>query len=157
MSGTGEDRRELQTLPGTQPFQRDAHTRKVEPNAPYETKASSKGNSGSSSIPWFSGLWLRMSGELHYHSLCFRVAQGIVLTPPAHTAKSISPAERSEELCRRWEGPVLSLSQPGCYSPGVSFDHRISSAASSSSLAPGSGVCRLLWLEVEHKPHLLPP
>lgn len=98
-----------------------------------------------------SGLWLRMSGELHYHSHCFGAAQGTVLTPPAHTAKSISPAVGNEELWR-WEGPVLSLSQPV-----LSFHHRISSAASSSSLALGSGFSTLPWLVVEHKPHLQPP
>lgn len=97
-----------------------------------------------------SGLWPRMSGELHYHSHCFGAAQGAVLTPPAHTAKSISPAVCSEELWRCWEGPVLSLSQPGSYSPVVSFHHRISCAASSSSLALGSGFSRLPWLIGSH-------
>ena len=43
MSGTGEDRRELQTLIGSQPFQGDFQTRKIETNALYEMKASSKG------------------------------------------------------------------------------------------------------------------
>lgn len=58
MCGIGEDRRELQTLPGTWAFQGDFQTRKVGPNTLYETKASSKGNSGSSSNLWFSGMWI---------------------------------------------------------------------------------------------------
>lgn len=115
ISGTGEDRREFQTLPGTQLLQGDSQTRKVGPNTLYETKASSKGNFGSSSISWFSDFWghkhlqqvqaaqtLRQHNQLGFHKLlelCKQITHSQDKQSPAKTQPPLGPQEKWAWLC----------------------------------------------------------